>query len=70
MIEHTMTSAPFDRILRNNGADRVSESGAEALRDVIEEIAADLAKEAVAVSRHAGRKTIKKEDIELIMRQH
>lgn len=69
MRDHTISSAPFDRILRNTGADRVSDSAAKSLRDVIEDIAEDLAKEAILVARHAGRKTIKKEDIDLIMRQ-
>lgn len=69
MIEHRISPAPFSRILRNNGAERVSDSAAKALRDAIEEIAEGLSKEAVIVARHAGRKTIKKEDIELVTRQ-
>lgn len=69
MKDHVMSSAPFDRILRKNGADRVSDTGATALRDVIEELAEGFAKEAVIVARHAGRKTIKKEDIDLVMKR-
>ncbi len=68
MIEHRISSAPFSRILRNNGAERVSDSAAKAMRDAIEETAENLSKEIVAVARHAGRKTIKKEDIELVTR--
>ena len=70
MIRHTMTPAPFDRIMRKCGAERVSEGAAKELRNVIEDIAEDISKEIVVVARHAGRKTIKKEDIDLAMRHH
>ncbi len=70
MIKHVMTPAPFDRIMRKSGAERVSEGAAKELRDVVEDIAENLSKEIVVVARHAGRKTIKKEDVELVMRHH
>ncbi len=53
------------RILKKSGAQRVSDESAVELRRVIEEIAEAVAKNAVAMSNHAGRKTVKAEDVKL-----
>ncbi|RLE86663.1 MAG: histone [Thermoprotei archaeon] len=58
--------APFERILRAAGAERVSEDAAAALRDLIETIAKRIAEESVSAMRHAKRKTVKKADIEYV----
>jgi len=57
------------RILKKSGAERVSDESANELRRVIEEIAESIAKSAVDMSKHAGRKTIKAEDIKLASKQ-
>ncbi|MFH1722970.1 MAG: histone family protein [Candidatus Altiarchaeota archaeon] len=58
--------APVERIIRDIDPDiRVSTSAAEVLRDVLEERALEVAKKAVQYARHARRKTVKPEDIEL-----
>ena len=53
------------RILKKSGAQRVSDESAVELRRVIEEIAEAVAKNAVALANHAGRKTVKAEDVKL-----
>ena len=53
------------RILKKSGAQRVSDESAVELRRVIEEIAEAVAKNAVAMSTPAGRKTVKAEDVKL-----
>jgi histone H3/H4 len=53
------------RILKKAGADRVSDESADELRRVLEEIASMIAKSAVEMSNHAGRKTIRGEDVKL-----
>ncbi|CAE6495292.1 MAG: NFYB/HAP3 family transcription factor subunit [Candidatus Nitrosotenuis sp.] len=53
------------RILKKAGAERVSDESAEELRRIIEEIATTIAKSAVDMSEHAGRKTIRAEDVKL-----
>ena len=53
------------RILKKAGAERVSDESADELRRIIEDIAEDIAKNAVDMASHAGRKTIKAEDVKL-----
>ena len=53
------------RILKKSGAERVSDESADELRRIIEEIAEAIAKSAVDMSIHAGRKTVKAEDVKL-----
>ena len=57
------------RILKKSWAERVSDESAIELRRVIEEIAETIAKIATDMSKHAGRKTIKAEDVKLASKQ-
>ncbi|MFB5610852.1 MAG: histone family protein [Nitrosopumilaceae archaeon] len=53
------------RILKKSGAERVSEESAGELRRIVEELALAIAKSAVEMSGHAGRKTVKADDVKL-----
>ncbi len=53
------------RILKKEGAERVSEESADELRRIIEELATNIAKSAIEMSSHAGRKTVKSDDVKL-----
>jgi histone H3/H4 len=55
--------AAMYRVMKKSGAERVSDDAADELRKVLEEVAERIAKQAVDLSVHAGRKTIKPEDI-------
>ncbi len=71
---HHMTSSEFGlsamyRILKKSGAERVSDESADELRRILEEIGVTIAKNAVEMSIHAGRKTIKAEDVRLAAKQ-
>jgi len=54
-----------NRICKKAGAQRVSEAAAKELAKALEEIGIKIAKEALDYAMHAGRKTVKAEDIEI-----
>jgi len=63
-----MTDLPIAavvRIAKKNGAERVGSDAAEALVMRAEKYIAQLTKESNKLAEHAGRKTIKKEDVDL-----
>lgn len=57
--------APVKRLLKNAGATRISDEAAIKLAEVLEEIGEDVSRSATKLAKHAGRKTVKAEDIEL-----
>jgi len=65
MVELELAVAPMHRLCKKAGADRVSEAAAKELAKALEEIGTKIAKEALDFAMHAGRKTIKAEDIEI-----
>jgi histone H3/H4 len=56
------------RIAKKNGAERVGSDAAAALLAKTEAYIANLTKEANRLAQHAGRKTIKEEDIDLAVK--
>jgi histone H3/H4 len=56
------------RVMKKSGAERISDDAADELRKVLEDVAERIAKQAVDLSSHAGRKTIKQEDIRFAAR--
>jgi len=58
--------SPFERISKKAGVKRISKDAVEELRDIIEEIGIEMAEKATKISRHAGRRTVKREDIQFI----
>lgn len=65
MSESELGLAAVYRIIKKSGADRVSDEAAEELRRVVEEIAMQVAKQAIELSAHAGRHTVKGSDVKL-----
>ncbi len=57
--------AAMHRLCKKAGAERVSESAAIEMAKVLEEIGLKIGREAVDFAMHAGRKTVKAEDIEI-----
>lgn len=69
MVGPELAVAPMHRICKKAGADRVSEAAARELSKVLDEIGVKIAKEAIDYAMHAGRKTVKAEDIEIAARK-
>ena len=65
MSERLLPLAAMEKILKQAGAERVSDKAKAALKDVVEDIVRVIAEDSVKLSRHAGRKTVKAEDIAL-----
>ncbi len=66
--QDTMTEipiAPVIRIIRKTGAERVGNEAGEALADLMEQYGQKIAKEALKLASHAGRKTITAQDIRM-----
>ncbi len=57
--------APVERIVRKAGADRVSEGAGVELAKVLEDYGLEVSREAITLAKHAGRTTVKEEDIRL-----
>lgn len=60
--------APIARIIKDTGAERVSEDAKAELAEYLEEVSRDVAIEANNVAKIAKRKTIKPEDIKLAIK--
>jgi len=69
MVNPELAVAPMHRICKKAGADRVSEAAAEELAKVLDDVGVRIAKEAIDYAMHAGRKTVKAEDIEIAARK-
>ena len=57
--------AAMERILKQSGADRVSDKAKVALKNTMEDIADQIAVKAVNLAKHAGRVTVKASDVKL-----
>ncbi len=57
--------APVERVIRKAGADRVSEGAGIELAKVLEDYGLEVSREAITLAKHAGRTTVKEEDIRL-----
>ncbi len=57
--------AAMEKILKQSGAERVSDKAKAALKLIVEERAEKIASQAVRFAAHAGRKTVKAGDVRL-----
>jgi len=57
--------APLKRIIYSAGAKNVSDSAAASMAKILEEYALNISMKAIELTRHAKRKTVTSEDVEL-----
>lgn len=59
---------PIKRLMKQAGAERVADDAVEVVRAELEKHVEDLTEEAYRYTTHAGRKTVKREDVEAATR--
>ncbi len=69
MSKRILPLAAMEKILKQAGADRVSDKAKVALKDVVEELTEKIAVNSVKLAAHAGRKTVKEGDVKLASKQ-
>lgn len=68
MSSRLLPLAAMEKILKQCGADRVSDKAKVALKNTMEDLAEEIAAKAVNLAKHAGRVTVKASDIKLAAR--
>ena len=63
--EEDLSVAAMHRVIKKAGAERVSESGAEELARVLEEVGLKIGKDALEFPVHSGRRTVKEKDVRI-----
>lgn len=58
--------APVGRLIKNAGAERISDDAKVELTKILEEIGTEISEDAIKVAKHAGRKTVKASDISVV----
>jgi histone H3/H4 len=69
MPERLIPLAAMEKIMKDAGAYRVADDAKAALKEVIEEKASEISARALRFAMHAGRKTVKAEDIKLALNE-
>jgi histone H3/H4 len=64
-----LSTAAVRRLIEKAGAERVGDDAVEEMRRILEEYAIRVSKEAATLATHAGRKTVKAEDIQLVIKR-
>lgn len=57
--------AAIYRILKKSGAERISEESTDELRRILEDVALAISKSSVELAHHAGRRTVRADDVQL-----
>jgi len=69
MAAGELSIAAVHRLIERAGAERVGDDASEELRKILEELAERVGKKAKDLASHAGRKTVKADDIRLAVKE-
>jgi histone H3/H4 len=69
MSPEQLSTAAVRRLIEMAGADRVGDDAVEELGKILEDFAVRVGKEATGLAKHAGRKTVKAQDIQLAIKR-
>lgn len=69
MPPEQLSTAAVRRLIEMAGADRVGDDAVEEMGKILEDFAVKVGKEATGLARHAGRKTVKAQDIQLAIKR-
>lgn len=61
--------ASVARIIKNTGAARISGDSIDIFAEALEDYGTEIASKAISLARHAGRKTVKAEDMKLALKE-
>ena len=64
-MKGNFANARVERLIRNAGAQRVSADAIEKMNEILTDFGINVGKYAVEIAQHAGRKTVKGEDVKL-----
>ncbi|MEM2897329.1 MAG: histone family protein [Candidatus Bathyarchaeia archaeon] len=69
MEENELSTAAIHRLIEKAGAVRVGDDAVNELKKILENFALKIGKEALELASHAGRKTVRAEDIKLALKR-
>ena len=70
MIKRLIPLASMEILLKKNGAERVANDAKEVMKRIMEAKAEEIARTAVELAQHAGRRTVKKQDVMLAAKKY
>ena len=69
MNKKILPLAAMEKVIKNGGAERVSEDAKKLMKNILEEKGEKISERAIKFAQHTGRKTVKAEDIELAFKE-
>lgn len=69
MVKKILPLAAMEKVIKSVGAERVSEDAKKIMKEILEEKGEKIAERAIKFAQHTGRRTVKKEDIELAFKE-